>query len=323
MLALTPAVLTVALALAGALMVLYIFAAPRRRPATLDLVRDARQQILAESLERQVSRSLATQLHNSLRRRLAAADLAWIKTPYFLLASIISALAGSLIASHLVSAPVFAILGAGGGAYVPWMTIDEAGERMRKRVDKQVVELLNLLEYAAASNRSATETFLEMAGFIKERPLSRHIEQARFSIDPREGLGGQSFITVLNALDKAIAHPWFHRAYRVLVIGQQRGTPIRESLAYAADDARQCMAEAIEGRVEYTQIRSQTLILYGMVGVVTLAQQMLIPDTLTQFYSSLIGTITAIGLTSLCVFSYRHIIGRERVVMSEARGDTV
>lgn len=310
------------LALAGGGLILYIFIAPRRRPATLDLVRDARQQLLANTLAGPTRPGIIGRIHAAVRQRLAQAGLAWVPTRYFLLATVLLSFIGLDLLWHIFVAPVFALLGLLGGAYIPWAFLEEAGSRMRTRIDGQVVELLNLLEYAASSNRSAMETFLEMASLIKARPLATYIDEARVSIDPREGLGGQSFLTVLTMLDRNISHPWFHRAYRVLVAGQQRGTPIRDSLAYAADDAREAMAAAVEARTEYVQIRTQTGIMYGMVLLVTLAQQMLVPTTVKTFYSSTAGAIVAVGLTALCVYSYRHVVHRERTLLAETRGES-
>lgn len=306
------------LAIVGAGLVAYVLLVPRRKPRTTDLVHDAIVQLLSEGQgERRPSRLAATR--SALERRFAEAGLPRLRIATFLLISVLSGLLGVALGMVLLGAPIFSVLGGLGGLYLPWALLEWQANRLRRVMDRLVHEFISLLAFSTAGTQSPVDAFLETANTFKAQPLARYVMAARDDIDPRIGLGGQSFAQIIARLDRDVSHPWFHLAYEVLVKAQQNSTPPGVPLTYIRDFVAESYHGQLEAYADLSQVRMQALILYGMPFAVTLMQRLVTPDVVDTYYRTPLGTATAAAIAAICVAGYRRVVQRERRLVDQAR----
>lgn len=312
-------VIALALAVLGGLLVASLLLEPRRTPGTLELLTDARAQLRARSLSPRPSRR--ERLERALRRRVIDAGFTSVRLRAVLLAFVAAGLGGLLAGRLLFGAPLFAVMGAGLGVYGLWVAMARRARALNRRKRGQIIEFISGMATAVAAGASEREAFAEQAILLTEQPLAYHLSQAQLEIDPRQGLGGRSFIAVLAALDEGLHDSLFHTFYTTMAAGSARAASLKEPLERVAALAR--ANEAFEGevRADFAQTRTSAAIVYAFPFVITFLMHLLEPTQIEQFYSTPIGLATGIGLAVWCRVFYTMIMRRERAVVALAEGD--
>ncbi len=305
----TAAVLVAALVLVGASLT-----GARRRVPTMDLVRDHAQSLVAE-INRERVPGPVRRARARLEARCAQAGVPWLRPRFFLLLTVLAALAGLALGDAVIGVPIWALIAAGAGGVLPWSALGYMAAKLRRVDDADILDFVEILEFSVMSGAGPIEGFGDA---VKQMRPGRLRDHARAVVTG--GASGRDFVDLLGALDAAVRHPWLHLAVRVLVVGQRQKISVAQSLAYTAAYIRDNYDDQQVARAEYAQILATNAIVFVFPFVLTLTQEFLAPGPLYDFYTSPTGVGTAVGLTLVCVFGYRYVAHRERKLIDEARG---
>lgn len=286
----------------------------RRRVPTMDLVRDHTQSILAE-INRERRPGPLRRARALLAARCARAGVSWLRPRVYVLLTLLAALGGLALGDALTGVPIWALIGAAWGAYLPWASLGVMAARLRRQDDTDVLDFIELLEFAVLTGSGPMESFHDVAAQMRHGRLCTLVRAVVAG-----GGSGRDFVDLLGALDAAYAHPWLHLAVRVLVVGQRQKISVAQSLSYTAAYVRDSFDGQQAARADYAQILATNALVFAMPFVLTLAQAYLAPGPIADFYSSPLGITTALGLTAVCVCGYRYVARREQKLVDEARG---
>jgi Flp pilus assembly protein TadB len=311
-----PAVLVpfLAAALAVAVVLVASLSRGRQRVPTMDLVRDHTQAIIAE-INRERRPGALRRARTVVAERCARAGVSWLRPRVYVLLTLLAALGGLALGNALTGVPIWALIGAVWGAYLPWALLGVMAVRLRRQDDADVLEFIELLEFAVMTGGGPLESFADATNQLHHGRLRTHVRAVVTG-----GGSGRDFVDLLGALDAAYAHPWLHLAVRVLVVGQRQKISVAQSLAYTAAYVRDSYDGQQAARADYAQILATNALVFAMPFVLTLAQAYLAPGPIADFYASPLGIATALGLTAVCTCGYRYVARRERKLVDEARG---